>query len=317
MKKNIRIAISMGEPTGIGPEVLVKALGALKHVKDATFYVCGDLFVLSRYGFKNQKNVRLLDLKNVTPEYFSPGAPSKETAQATLEYLKVAVNLIKKGECYGLVTAPLSKEHVARAGFLWPGHTEFLAHAFGVSHVEMVFVSDALKVVLATRHMSLKDAIRSITETKIERCGDFVLKFLKDIVKIKNPSIAVCGLNPHASESGLFGSEEKASIIPAIKKLNKVRGEYFFGPFAADTIFRRARQGEFDLVMAMYHDQGLIPFKMASFQKGVNVTIGLPFIRTSPLHGTAFDIAGKNIADHHSMEEALRLACLWTKCSPK
>ena len=317
MKKNIRIAISMGEPTGIGPEVLVKALRALKHLKGATFFVCGDSFVLTKYGFRSQTNVNLIDLKNITPRQFEPGVPTRESAKATLDYLESAVALIKKGKADGLATAPLSKEHVTRAGFLWPGHTEFLAHAFGVSHVEMVFVAETLKVVLATRHVSLKDAINSITESKIVRCGDFVLDLLKRTVKVKNPRIAVCGLNPHAGEAGLFGSEEKASIAPAIKKLNKARGEHFFGPFAADTVFRRARQGEFDLVMAMYHDQGLIPFKMIAFDKGINVTIGLPFIRTSPLHGTAFDIAGKNMADPRSMEAAIRLACQWNKSSLK
>lgn len=317
MRKTVKIAIAMGDPAGIGPEITARALKGAGRFKDAVFFVAGDAYVLARYGFKKSGNVFLTDLKNITPHAFKPGSPTEETARASLEYLKSAVSQIKEAQAHCLVTAPLSKECVRRAGFPWPGHTEFLAHSFGVSRPEMVFISDVLKVVLVTRHMSLRDAIKSITETKIVRCGEQVLDLLAGKFKIKNPRIAVCGLNPHAGEAGLFGSEEKASIAPAIKKLNKAAGPHFFGPFAADTVFHRARHGEFDLVMAMYHDQGLIPFKMIAFESGVNLTIGLPFVRTSPVHGTAFDIAGKEVADPRSMKAAITLAYQLTKNSFK
>jgi 4-hydroxythreonine-4-phosphate dehydrogenase len=313
MKKPISIAISMGEPSGIGPEVIVKALKGLRRIKDAIFFVTGDSFVLSRYGIKSSPNLSLVDINNITPSRFNPGSPSEESARASLEYLNAAVSLIKRGICQGLVTGPISKEAVFGAGFLWPGHTEFLAHAFGVKRVAMVFVSDRFKVALASRHVSLKQVVKDIRREDILSCAAITLKLLKRYFKVKKPKIAVSGLNPHAGEAGLFGREEIEVIAPAIKKLNKNLGKHFFGPFAPDTVFYRAYQREFDMVIAMYHDQGLIPFKMVEFREGVHVTAGLPFIRTSPVHGTAFDIAGKNTADHRSMLNAILLAYQLTK----
>jgi 4-hydroxythreonine-4-phosphate dehydrogenase len=206
------------------------------------------------------------------------------------------------------VTGPIAKKKVRDCGFLHAGQTEFLGHFFKTKHVEMVFVSKPLKVVLVTRHMALKDAVSAIKKRRIVTCGRLVCDLLKKNFRIKSPKIAVCGLNPHAGEGGLFGLEEKLEIAPAIRQLNKILGNYFYGPFPADTIFSRALRSEFDMVMAMYHDQGLIPFKVAEFEQGVNLTAGLPFIRTSPVHGTAFDIAGKNLADHRSMQSAIELA---------
>lgn len=316
MKRPISIVISMGEPSGIGPEVVVKALKGLSRIKDAVFFVTGDSFVLSRYGIKSSPNLSLVDINNIIPSRFTPGSPGKESARASLEYLNAAVSLIKRGICQGLVTGPISKEAaVFGAGFLWPGHTEFLAHAFGVKRVAMVFISDRFKVALASRHIALKQAVKGIREEDIFSCAAIALGLLKKYFKVKRPKIAVSGLNPHAGESGLFGREEIEVIAPAIKKLNKSLGEHFFGPFAPDTVFYRAYQGEFDMVIAMYHDQGLIPFKMVEFRQGIHLTAGLPFIRTSPVHGTAFDIAGKNIADHHSMLNAISLAYQLTKNS--
>ena len=311
--KHINIVLTLGDPAGIGPEVLAKALNRFGSVKDAAFFVVGDSYVLKRYGLKKRPNVFLIDLKNVPKAVFQPGKPNRDCAKASLEYLKEGLSLIKNGLAHCLVTGPISKESVWDAGFSWPGHTEFLAHSFGVKNVEMVFVSEGFRVVLVTRHMSLKHALRCVTKKNIERCASLMMDLLIKISGIKNPKIAVCGLNPHAGEAGLFGREEIDQITPAIKNLNRIYGKHFFGPFAADTLFHRAYHGEFDLVMAMYHDQGLIPFKMVAFESGVNLTVGLPFIRTSPVHGTAFDIAGKNMADHRSMASALELAYILTK----
>lgn len=314
MKKRISIAVSMGEPSGIGPEVVVKALKGLSKIKDAIFFVTGDPFVLSYYGIKKSPNLTLVGINNINPARFKPGSPGKESARASLEYLNAAVSLIKRGVCQGLVTGPISKEAaVFGAGFLWPGHTEFLAHAFGIKHVAMVFISERIKVALASRHVALRQAVKAISKEDIYRCGILIYGLLKKYFKVRKPKIAVSGLNPHAGEAGLFGREEIEKIGPAIKKLNKSLGEYFFGPFAPDTVFHRAYLGEFDLVIAMYHDQGLIPFKMVEFKEGVHLTAGLPFIRTSPVHGTAFDIAGKNAANHHSMLKAILLAYQLTK----
>ncbi len=311
--RRVNIAISMGDPCGIGPEVLVKALKGLGRMNDVVFFIIGDAFVLKRYGLPRIPSVRVIDLKNINPVRFKPGIPTKNSAKASIDYLKEAVSLIKKGSADCLVTSPISKESVSGLGFSWPGHTEFLAHAFDRAHVEMVFVSERLKVVLVTRHMALQDVAGVISKKRIKECASLIFKLLRNNFKIRYPKVAVCGLNPHAGEAGLFGSEEKAIIAPAVKELNSKWGKHFYGPYAADTVFKRAYEGGFDLVVAMYHDQGLIPFKLMEFQEGVHLTAGLGFIRTSPVHGTAFDIAGKNIADHRPMASAIRLAYTLTK----
>lgn len=307
--KKVRVAITMGDPAGIGPEVSVRALKLMGRMKTAAFFLIGDRGVLRSYGFKEFSNVTLVDLNNVPSKNFKPGFSNGVSGKASFEYLKKGVSFVLSGTADALVTAPIAKDSIVKAGFRWPGHTEFLAHAAAVKHVEMVFASSKLKTVVVTRHMSLRNVIRSVTKNRIIDCGSLMVGFLKKNFHIRNPKIAVCGLNPHAGENGLFGQEEQVCIVPAIEALNRREGRHFYGPFASDSIFKRALSGEFDLVMAMYHDQGLIPFKLISLNHGVHLTAGLPFIRTSPVHGTAFDIAGKNIADHRSMESAIRLAC--------
>lgn len=304
--KTINIAITMGDPAGIGPEVIIKSLKDLKNLKSARFIVLGDKEFLCLRGLKQGKNVSVIDTGRLGRLFLS-GRPSKESGRLSFSSLERAVCLLKGGHADCLVTAPISKEAVRLAGFVWPGHTEYLADRFNVKEVEMVFISNILKTVLVTRHLALKEVVRCIKRRRIIKCGGSVFGLLKDSFKIRNPRVAVCGLNPHAGEAGLFGSEEKQEIIPAVKRLNKIFGNHFFGPFAADTLFCRACKGEFDLVMAMYHDQGLVPFKLLSFDQGVNLTAGLPVIRTSPVHGTAFDIAGKNKANHASMKQAILL----------
>lgn len=306
--KRIRIALTMGDPAGIGPEIISKSLKSLKYLKGAQFIVFGDRELFRLQGLRESESVSLMDIGRFS-DSFLPGKLSKEAGYLSFKSLKEAVLLLKKGGADCLVTGPISKEAVRLSGFTWPGHTEYLADCFGSKEVEMVFVAQKLKIALVTRHLALRDAICYVKKKRIVVCGKIVYKLLRNTFKISSPKVAICGLNPHAGESGLFGQEEKREIEPAVKSLNKIFGRHFFGPFSADTIFCSASKGEFDLVMAMYHDQGLIPFKMVSFENGVNLTAGLPFIRTSPVHGTAFDIAGKNKAKHRSMRQAILLAC--------
>lgn len=303
------IAVSMGDPCGVGPEVIAGAASQMRRIRHTAFFIFGDEKLLAGYGLKKARNIFLVDIKNRSRNVFVPGVPSIAGARASLEYLNAAVAFVKSKDIKALVTGPISKEYVKKCGFRWPGHTEFLADAFGKKRVEMVFVSERVKVALLTRHLSLKNAIGALSRKGIFDCGSLIFGLLKDNFNIIKPRIAVCGINPHAGEAGLFGKEEETIIRPGIKKLNQRYGGCFFGPYPADTVFCNVSRGEpFDLVIAMYHDQGLIPFKLLNFDSGVNVTAGLPVIRTSPVHGTAFDIAGKHKANPGSMISALRLA---------
>ncbi len=304
-----RIAVTMGDPAGIGAEILVKALRRLGRRKGAELHLFGDASILRRYGFDSAERVCFHDMAHAGLKGLRPGRPSRPGARAALGYLQEAVRMVRQGQADGLVTAPVSKEVLRAVGFRWAGQTEFLAHAFGTPQVEMVFVSRRLRVVLVTRHMSLVQAAQSIKKEKIVACGLLIYDFLRRTCGLASPRIAVCGLNPHAGEKGLFGKEEITQIAPAVKQLNRICRGAFSGPAAADALFRRAWEGACDMVMAMYHDQGLIPFKMTEFSRGVHVTAGLPVARTSPVHGTAYDIAGKNKADEGSMLAALELAC--------
>ena len=304
-----RIAVTMGDPAGIGAEVLVKALRRFKRRRDTELHVIGDACILRRYGFTSGFRVCQHDMAHAGLKGLRPGKPSRAGAKAAYGYLEEAVRMVRQGEADGLVTAPVSKEALRPVGFRWAGHTEFLAHALGAPQVEMVFVSRRLRVVLVTRHMSLAHAVGAVTKDRVVSCGLLIYDFLRRAWGLASPRIAVCGLNPHAGENGLFGKEEAARIVPAVKQLNRLCRGAFSGPAAADALFHEAWNGACDMVMAMYHDQGLIPFKMTEFSRGVHLTAGLPVVRTSPVHGTAYDIAGKNRADEGSMLAALELAC--------
>ncbi len=311
--KPFRIAVTMGDPAGIGPEVLVKALRRARRIKDAAFFVLGDGPVLKRFGFRAAANVRLLDCHAVAPTSFSIGHSSRAAGAASLFYLEEAVRLLRQEVYSGLVTAPVSKKDIQACGIPFSGHTEFLMERFGVKEVAMVFVGERLKVALVTRHLALREVVRAVNRQRIVSCGRLVLSLLRKRFGIRSPRVAVCGLNPHAGESGLFGDEEARHILPAIRLLNKGAPGVFSGPWPADTVFQLACRGAFDCVLAMYHDQGLTAFKSVDFSSGVQVTVGLPFVRTSPVHGTGFDIAGKNKADAGSMEAALRLAAAFVR----
>ncbi len=305
----------MGDPSGVGPEVVTKALTDKEIQRLAHITVIGDYFVINKVkkSIKVNPEFSLIDLSNVSQNNFSYGKASALFGKASLEYVDKALDMLKNGEADCLVTAPVNKASV-REGALkdFKGHTEYIAQKTLVKDFSMMFVGRRLKVSLVTRHLALKDVATSITIDNVYKTIMLTADCLKIFFGIENPKIGVTGLNPHAGDSGLFGSEELKIIIPAIKKaLEDYKGIH--GPIPADAIFYEALGGKFDAVVSMYHDQALAPFKMLYFKDGVNLTLGLPFVRTSPDHGTAFDIAGIGIADATSMKEAIRLACILSK----
>jgi len=307
------IAVTLGDPAGIGPEVVLKALGDPAVSSLARWIIVGDGGILdlaermTGLALSNVTNARVLDLRQLEPSTFTWGKLSAACGRAALEYVRVATRLCLEGEAAAMVTAPVNKEAVSLTAKHFRGHTEFIAELCGVSEPRMLLVSERLRVVHVSTHISLREA-----------CGLDLSRVLRTIelgqealawLGVDSPRIAVCGLNPHAGENGLFGNDDLKVILPAVKsaQANGIRCE---GPYPADTIFLRALRGEYDLVVAMYHDQGHIPMKLLDFEHTVNVSLGLPIIRTSVDHGTAFDIAGKNDADPTSMKAALRLAAL-------
>ncbi len=306
----------MGDPAGIGPEVTAKAIKRLRQKPGIKFLIIGDNFILSRFIHRLPENCKILDLNNVPRKNFCFGKLSPAYGKASWEYINKAVSLLKGKKIDLLVTAPVSKEAISSSGLKFFGHTEFLAESFKVSKFAMMFVSDKIKTTLVTRHIPLKNVAVSLTRDNIYQAICLTSDSLKGYFGISNPKIAVCGLNPHAGENGLLGREEDLIIRPAIKRA-LVKCKNISGPYPSDTIFHSALKGKFDGIVAMYHDQGMIPLKTLFFRKIVNLTLGLPFIRTSPAHGTAFDIAGNSVADAGSMTEAIKLAvslALKNKC---
>ena len=279
-----RIIITLGDPAGIGPEVIDLALASGE-------IPCG--FDIDIIGDRHAG---------------TPGKPDARSAAAALAALDEAVRQLKNGSADAVVTGPVSKEALQALGFPFPGQTEYFAAAFGVADYGMLLTGATLSVGLATIHEALARVPALLTEQGIVRIGILTAAFLHRR-SIPEPRIAVAGLNPHAGENGAFGDEEIRIIRPAIDRLNAAKVGIFTGPAVPDAIFRDAAQGHFDAVLAMYHDQGLIPLKLLDFDTAVNVTLGLPIPRTSPDHGTAFAIAGKNLASPSSMIAAIRLAC--------
>jgi len=287
----------MGDPMGIGPEIIQKSLPKFRNL--AQFKVFGDPQCLSQLPEKELSAISV-PMEGVT--WTPPLA-----GQAAIAALELAMESHRAGEIQGLVTAPISKAHMKAAGFPFPGHTEYLAAKTGTEKFVMMMVGPRLKVTLVTIHEPLARVSSQLTQEKILDTLAITYQSLQQLFGIKQPKIAVCGLNPHAGEEGILGSEEREVIGPAIASATK-KGYPCSGPRVPDAVFYEAYQSKWDAVVCMYHDQGLIPFKMVHFKDGVNVTLGLPLVRTSPDHGTAFDIAGKGIADSSSMEAALRLA---------
>jgi 4-hydroxythreonine-4-phosphate dehydrogenase len=251
-------------------------------------------------GFKKERN------EDFQTDYFKKNKPTAEGGRACVSYIKRAVELVISKQVDAIVTAPISKEALKMAGLKWPGHTEMLADLTRTKDYAMMLIGEHLRVILVTIHTALKNVPDLITKQKILKTIRLAKKAC-NMLGIKNPIIAVAGLNPHAGEAGIFGDEEIKKIIPAVKEAVK-EGIPVSGPYPPDTVFHKAYKGNIDIVVCMYHDQGLIPLKMIAFDKGVNVTVGLPFIRTSPDHGTAYDIAWKGIANPSSMIEAIKLA---------
>jgi 4-phospho-D-threonate 3-dehydrogenase / 4-phospho-D-erythronate 3-dehydrogenase len=323
------IGVTMGDAGGIGPEIIVKALydpvirRAAKFVvfgiNEHLCYVADSAEIEPFWGrHQHEKISREYPYKVVVAdydEYALPAwvrAPSKLAGEASLKFCLDAIEAAKGGLIDAVVTAPISKTSWKMAGAEWPGHTEMFAARCKSPRKAMMFVAEPLKLALATIHEALFEVRHKFTIGRVFEPIDLLNDALKQYFGLEHPKIGVAALNPHAGEGGQFGDEEQRIITPAIA-LAQNQGINCDGPFPADTLFLRAVNGEFDGVVAMYHDQGMIPIKLLNFKEAVNVTIGIPIIRTSPAHGTAFDIAGKNIADPSSMKAALMTAIQMAK----
>jgi len=304
-----RLALTAGDPAGIGPEVVLKALASPDR-PSAPVIVYGPMAVLldraARFGLRPPQDLdaRLVDVPLDGPVEL--GRTSAAAGRAAAGAVLRAVVDAREGRVQALVTAPLNKESLNAAGHPWPGHTEMLAEASGTPDVAMMFVGGGLRVALVTIHRPLRTVPDAVTPAEVRRVSRLVHRELPRF-GVTIPRIALCGLNPHAGEHGLLGHEEEDVLIPAVEDLRR-EGLDVSGPFPADSLFVRAKRGEFDAVIAGYHDQGLIPVKLAAFGHAVNVTLGLPFVRTSVDHGTGFDIVEKGVADATSLVEAMKVA---------
>ena len=317
------VAITMGDPAGIGPEIVVKVAATPQFHEDHRAFAIGDPERLGRAASASGLPLRIATLAK-PEEFFSrpgvlqvlagPAIPADlpygrvdaRAGLAAFAYVRQAIELVNDSRIHAICTAPINKEALASAGVPYPGHTEMLADLSGVNDVAMMLVARDLRVILVTIHCSLQEAIERLSpdaELRAIRLADGALRKMG----VLSPRIAVAGLNPHAGEGGLFGREDIDIILPAIS-IARSEGIDVSGPHPGDTVFMFARRGAYDIVVAQYHDQGLIPIKLLGVEHGVNVTIGLPYIRTSPDHGTAFDIAGQGLADASSLQLALEMA---------
>jgi len=317
MTHDLPVAVSIGEPSGIGPEIIAKAwdrLGAR-----LPFFVIGDPAHLAGYGVKPVLIARPQDaahaaleglpvLAHPFPAPAPPGHPSPENAAAVIEVIARGVDLVTRGEAAALTTAPIHKKALMDgAGFRFPGHTEYLAHLAGCDRVVMMLACPELRVVPVTIHIPLAEVPAALSAQLLTDTIRITHASLRHDFGLDNPRLAVAGLNPHAGEGGAMGQEDIAVIAPVLAAL-RAEGMALTGPHSADTMFHAAARASYDAAVAMYHDQALIPIKTIDFSGGVNVTLGLPFIRTSPDHGTAFDIAGQSRADPASLIAALEMA---------
>ncbi|HJU55016.1 MAG TPA: 4-hydroxythreonine-4-phosphate dehydrogenase PdxA [Pyrinomonadaceae bacterium] len=320
-----RVGITMGDPAGIGPEVVLKAVAEEEVRRACVPVIIGDAQLLAhtartldlqcgydivRFDEQLPDDIRepvIFHLDNVSG-HVEPGIESGTAGKAAAGYIEAAVRLCAAGSVDAIATAPINKRALFLGGYSFPGHTEFLAQLTSTEEYAMAFVASNLRVVLISTHVPLAEAIRLVERDRIVRTARLTDRELRRW-GIERPRIAVAALNPHGAEGGLFGVEESSEIVPAVEECQRGEGGLdVSGPFSADTVFLRASRGEFDAVVACYHDQAMIPVKCLSFGEAVNVTLGLPFIRTSVDHGTAFDIAGKGLAEHSSMMAAITLA---------
>ncbi len=323
-REGMPLGITMGCPAGVGPEVVIKAFAQRPEwLQSPNCVVLGDVAVLERAAESTGKRMALCtwepgaDLKpeainvfqvtRLDPADVPVGTPTAVTGRASYEYVVKGIELCKQGLISGLVTAPISKTGLKMAGIQYPGHTEILSDMMGASSYAMMMAGRRLKVVLVTIHCPLREVPERISEELVLEKIRLTYDALTRDFGMDSPCLAVAGLNPHAGEGGIMGDEEERIISPAVRKA-RAQGLEVSGPYPPDTVFFRAAEGDFDAVVCQYHDQGLIPFKLLHFRDGVNVTIGLPFVRTSVDHGTAYDIAGRGTADCGSLEAAMDLA---------
>lgn len=321
------LALTMGDPGGIGAEITAKAWQALRYTQTSFVYIGDPVWFASLYPDipLHQVNDRLEGAREIFAEALpclaislkkpvQLGVASSDNAQTIIQSIERATQLALQGIVSGVVTNPISKSALAQAGFTFPGHTEFLAHLCGVEGQEiMMMAGPTLKVVLTTVHVPLKQAVAAINQPHIVEIGRKTLQALKTDFGIAQPRLAVAGLNPHAGENGKMGEEEEQIIIPSIHQL-KAESYHVTGPYPPDSLFIPHMRTQYDAVLCHYHDQGLIPFKTLEMDQGVNVTLGLPIVRTSPDHGTAFDIAGKGQANEESLICAVRQADFIATC---
>jgi 4-hydroxythreonine-4-phosphate dehydrogenase len=318
-----KLAVTMGDPGGIGPEIIVKAVSSPEVRRCCNPIVIGDPSVMAEALALLKHPLKLKTIKSPKDSKpargvmevisaislsvkFEKSMPTPEGGRAAAGCIQKAVQLALNKLVAGIVTAPISKEALKMAGLKWSGHTEMLADLTHTKDYAMMLIGGPLRVILVTIHTALRNVPDLITRRKIIGTV-YLAKKACDMLGIRRPRIAVAGLNPHAGEKGIFGDEEIRKIIPAVREAVS-GGIPVSGPYPPDTVFHKAYRGDVDIIVCMYHDQGLIPLKMIAFEKGVNVTVGLPFIRTSPDHGTAYDIAWKGVADPSSMIEAIKLA---------
>jgi 4-hydroxythreonine-4-phosphate dehydrogenase len=329
MKKPL-IAITMGDPAGIGPEIIIKALDHPRILRTCRPLVIGDRKILEKtaqrmgkaYPLKSihgtdqieeyHESGYLVEASDLPADQVIPGQPDTRWGPPALEYIRLAAEWALKGKVAAMVTCPICKEIIRNFFPSFTGHTEFLARQAHTRSFGMMLAGERLKVSLATVHLSLKKALRVLNSDKILLTIELSHRTLTRWFGVKEPRIAVAGLNPHAGEQGAFGSEEETIVFPAVQAAQR-RGIQATGPYPPDTLFYWAAQGRYDAVVALYHDQGLIPLKLIHFYKAVNITMGLPFIRTSVDHGTAFDIAGRGIANPDSLIAAVRMAVRFSR----
>ena len=317
------VGITMGCPVGIGPEIILKYFRDNVADRDVVPVVLGDIKVLERcareLGIRQicsawnpgdplpNDAIPVMPVSSLDAGALRWGQPDCETGRAMADYIKTAVRLIQDGILDAMATCPISKKSLHDAGYTFPGHTEMLAHLTGGREPVMMMAGTRLKVALVTIHCSLADVPSGINQASVDRIIRVTHRALVSDFNIRRPRIAVAGLNPHAGEQGLFGNEEAKIITPVVEKAQREAID-IQGPYPPDTVFYRAAAGEFDAVVCMYHDQGLIPFKLLHFNDGVNVTLGLPLVRTSVDHGTGYDIAGKGLANPQSLAAAVQMA---------
>ena len=319
----IRVGITVGDINGIGPEIIIKALKDSRILQDCVPIIYGSTKVMSYYKKMIQdeefiyqscksateaiaKKINVVNIWNEEVD-LTIGQSTETGGKYAFLSLEKATEDLASNKIDVLVTAPISKDGIIKAGFKFPGHTEYLAHLSNQEEVLMIMVDNDLRVAMVTTHIPLKEVSAHLTKDKIVQKVKMFENSLKKDFGIIRPKIAVLGLNPHAGENGKMGDEEQNIITPAVQQV-KGEGILAFGPYPSDSFFGSAHLSEFDGVLSMYHDQGLAPFKAMAFDRGVNYTAGLPIVRTSPDHGTAFDIAGKNIASEQSMRSAIYLA---------